>query len=578
MDKATEFTLKYLDILEGRVNISWSEQHQPVCIVDNIKRQDIQDLSDDLDALLRGQLSEEARHATVAYGKDHIQTIGFGHASNFDQFIKLGFLYGERLVLWDVIGCRLITESDATPKRKNLLAQAACNLLLLRPVAENGGVVILPYPTYWSELARQVEIELQNNGNKCAATLGLSMALAAIDSGLPLHPYTLSLGGLQASATKDVIGDGSAFYSTENYLFNAAITSLLRDSKLAYLQDISIAEFYKIVSQYGELNHALRKHFFPTLLGLSPQQSQKEIDHLIDNLVDLIDKRNRALANYVADGGDATLSFVLPTITTVLAGLSTIDALTTGSISLGLFSVLRKWLNTPEKNVIVQVFDDLKDVEMTLDLKIENPIETFNSDQIHIYPDIEDIYHTFMSFSWTEQRHYFLKELPPEVVDKLLRCLTPEDFEIIVNYRRFQEDYIGDYLGELWEIDKISFWEHIGKMFESEEGLLVYDLDAHIQVMCSNDMLTDVWIKLLNSLLVAHHEELADQAWHYPLETLKDIIYFQIEVANGRDATKNTFMEWYARLPDQDRQLIDGFIEFIYKGDLPKWFVEISTA
>ncbi|HML78761.1 hypothetical protein [Geobacter sulfurreducens] len=573
-DKASELSLRYLATIEKRLHITWNAQEQPVCIIDWIDTESIHNLRKELVDLLSGTLSEEARQATEEYGKAHIQTVGFGHASDFDQFIKLGFIYGERVVLWDVISSRLLLENEVTPRLKNLVAQTACNLLLLRPVVEQGGLVILPHPARWSSLAENVEKEMHSQGNKSTAALGLSMALAAIEEGLPLHPYTLLISGSQPAAHEGVSTKERDLYSAENYIFHSAISSLLKDQRVAYLQGVSAADFYQVVSQHTELQRALRKHFLSDLKGLSPQQAELEVNHLTNDLIALIGKRNAALIDYAAEGGEATASLLLTSIVSFTAGLPALDALAVGAIAVPLLTAVRKWIKTPEKSVIVQAFQELQEKDTQLKTPQSQPINVPVTDNIEIHASIYEIYQQFMSFHWTESRHHFLESLSPQVAKELLKTLEPDDIEVIVNYRKFQEAYIGDYLAYLWELDEDSFWEHIGKTFESPDGMLLYDLDDHIQVMRSYDMPLKVWNQLLNSLLSAYRTEIAENSVGYPLDILADIIRFQTEEAPELSKKREALIEWFKPITGSEKESVTCFLDTVYRDEMPQWFVD----
>ena len=572
-DKATLLTLQYLVAIENNLKITWNDQGQPICITDWFDKESIQLLRKELDGLLNGKLGEEARQATVEYGKEHIQTVGFGHASDFDKFVKLGFIYGERVVLWDVILSRLLIEETVTPRLKTLLAQTACNLLLLKPVVERGGLVMLPHPINWSNLAAEVYAELRSQGNKSTADLGLSMALAAIEEGMSLHPYTLLINGTPPTAQAEVANKEKELYSPENYIFHTAITSMLGNKHFAFLQGAAAADFHNIVSNHPELQRELRKHFTTSLRGLSPQQVKTELDHLNEDLIKLIDRRNKAVFDYVAEAGEASATYAITAITAFIAGLAAIDALTTGGLSVALSTAIRKWANRPDKNVIVQAFQELQ--EQT-DGRVTSLVFP-DDDEKNIYESIDEMYLKFMSFDWTENRHYFLESLSPEVARELLKMLGPDDLEQIVNYRRFQEAYIGDYISYLWGIDKNSFWEHIGKTFDSPEGILLYDDDAHIQIMCSHDMPQSVWLKLLNSLLMLSSKLPEKSYITYQLEVMSEIFRYQMEESTDFQEKRDAFKDMFKSLATPEKEPILSFLESTYKYDLPLWFTVALT-
>lgn len=578
-DYAVEFSLRYLGAIENHLKITWNEREQPVCVIDWIDDSTIDNLRRELRDLINGALAVQAREYTAKYGTKHIQTVGFGHASNFSEFVKLGFIYGERVVLWDVIGSRLLAKPNISPRLKCILAETACNLLLLRPVIEQGGLIILSHPVDWSTLAQSIDMDLRARGNRSAATLGLSIALAAIEEGLPIHPYTLVVNGAKPEANLSIDEHIEDYYSTENYVFQSAISSLLKDQRAAYLQEVPAAEFYSITSQHPDLQHALRGHFIPGLRGLSPQQTKVEVDYLTDDLVALMAKRNKNVKDYVADGAEASLGFVVTSLSTFKLGLPLIQSIVMGSaIALPLLAAVRKWKHTPEKNVIVQAFQKMNAAALQAEkvpphhLVVDSDIEN-----MVIVDSVEEAYKTFMSFCWTEERHHFLEKLSPEVAHNLLKLLDKDDLEIIVNHRKFQQDYIGDYLSYLWNLDEDSFWKHLGKTFESEEGLLIYDNNVHIEIMCAYDMPQEAWLQLLDSLLNAHRSELQHQDMNYPLECFPEIVHFQTMTSCDFEAKRLALIAWFNALGTGDKVLARWFLDQTYGDTLPVWFTSPAS-
>jgi hypothetical protein len=572
-DAATEFTLKYLELLERHLKVAWSDACVPICITDWIQDDSIAALRVDLEKLVHSDLERDAREATIKYGVNHIQTVGFGLAPDFDQFIKLGLIYGERVVLWDVIHSRILVNDQQIQARKSLLAQITCNLLMLRSTVERGGVVLLSHPIVWSTLAAGIDKELRAGGPAHAASLGLSLAFAAIEEGLPLHPYTLLKGGSKPKPL-DSVGDlCDELFSAENFRFQQCIATLLRDSRVAYLEDVPLEEFFNVVSRHANLRRALRKHFSPTLAGLSPQQAVAETHELVDELFALIDHQNAAVVDYAAEGIDASAKLVLAGASSAALGLPLLSALTAlGSSAVHLSTAVRKWAKKPAKNVIIQTFRTLERVAATNQaydpVDVEYQLSKFRRGQC----SLGEIYEKFMSFDWTEQRHDFLKSLPQTVAKALLETLSSEDLEVIVNWRRFQQDYIGDYLVYLSELDEAIYWEHLGKTFECSEGLLTYDDDAHIVSMETQDMPLKTWQQLLDSLFDAYASQMRTREYDIPLERFPKIIRFQTEEALDADEKRSTLILLASRLESDDREALTHLVSKAFEGAAPEWF------
>lgn len=572
-DAATAFTLDYLELLERHLKVTWNAEEVPICIIDWISDESVACLRDDLAKLMQGNLERDAREATVEYGVEHLQTIGFGLAPDFDQFIKLGLIYGERVVLWDVIHSRILANEQPNQDRRSLLAQIACNLLMLRGVVTRGGLVILSHPISWSALAADIDAELRTGGRVPAASLGLSFAFAAIEEGLPLHPYTLLESGSKPVPATAVGGREDELFSSENFRFQQCVTTLLQDVRVAYLEDVRMDKFLDVMSEHTKLRRALRTHFASSLSGLSPQQATRDTRDRVDELFDLFDKRNAAVVDYIAEGVDATAKFALVSVSLAVVGQPLLAALAAlGAPALYLSTAIRKWANKPEKNVVIQAFKALEQSAETMKSYSLSDMEYQLSNYHRGQSVLGNIYETFMAFHWTEDRHKYLISLSPEVAKALLAELTSDDLEVIVNHRNFQEDYIGDYLAYLSELDEAIYWEHLGKTFESSEGLLIYDDDAHIVSMETTDMPLKAWLLLLASLFETYRYEMRSRAYDYPLERFPGIVRFQTEEASDANEKRLALIALASSLEADDQTAMTHFVAEAFHGELPRWF------
>lgn len=573
-DAAIAFTLKYLELLERHLNVMWNEDGFPVCITDWITDESIGCLKSELALLMVSDLEQDARRATIKYGDEHLQTIGFGLAPDFGQFIKLGLIYGDRVVLWDLLHSRIFANDQPNQNRKGLLAQIACNILMLKPIVDRGAFVILSHPIVWSTLAAEIDADLRKDGPAPAASLGLSIAFAAIQEGLPLHPYTLldtSPKPTSIATADEMLRD--ALFSSENYMFQQCLTTLLTDARVAYLDEVRMEDFYDVVSKHTKLRRELRRYFLPSLSGLSPKQAAIEVQDQLNELIELLNKQNTAIIDYTAESVDATANFLLASVSATVLGQPLISALAAlGPLAIHLSTAVRKWSDKPEKNVIVQAFRTLERAAaatQTYDpVDIEHKLCTYHGAQAS---SLKGLYLQFMSFHWTEHRHEFLKTLPIEVSRKLLSLLSSADLAVIVNNRQFQEDYIGDYLAYLSALDEAIYWEHLGKTFESSSGLLIYDDDAHIESMEMQDMPLKTWQQLLDSLFDVYTDEIRSREYDYPLERFPRIIRFQTE--NAQDATekRSALISLALSLAQNDRTALTHLVGEAFDGKVPEW-------
>lgn len=70
-----------------------------------------------------------------------------------------------------------------------------------------------------------------------------------------------------------------------------------------------------------------------------------------------------------------------------------------------------------------------------------------------------------------------------------------------VNMRKFQSDYICDYLAFLWDISKKDFWRHVKASFDVSEGLLWGDNMIHCQKMIEGRIPNYIWTALVHFAL-----------------------------------------------------------------------------
>ncbi|MCE9610617.1 MAG: hypothetical protein K8R23_10525 [Chthoniobacter sp.] len=548
-DKATEYSLKYIQLIEDILPIEWTPGRQPSCVVERITENSLILLSNELDDLCSSSDRREgALQASREFGQLNVQTVGFGHASDFDEFVKLGLIFGDRIVLWDVISSKVIRKGAVNIESASLVAQIACNLLLLKPVIEKGGIVILPHPTRWSDLTKNVCAALQEFSVFSDKEFGLATALCVIEEGLPVHPYTLLHDDVSFSATSKII-DKDELYSGGPLLLNKAIASLLSDQRFRYLSDVSLADFHRIISRDQEVRRSIRRLFTSPLHGLSHVQANQEIEAIKEDLFARITKQNTSLADYSLGALQTTASFSLSAYSVAVAS-APLTALAIAGLGVNLWGVLQKWLKKPQEDVLIQAFKRLKEVISSGDESSFISGETCSS-----YAN------DFLALPWTEDRQKYLSHLPRAAAIQLLRGIDESGLEIVVNHRRFQEDYIGDYLKYVSEIDLKSYWAHIEAMFKSPEGILIYDGTSHVEMMTSHDMPERVWLALLASVINAHRNLLRSGKEWFELTLLKQIINYQINCSAGKTRKRELLETWISSLSEPDRVMAAKYIE-----------------
>lgn len=573
-DSATVFTLAYLDLLEQHLNVTWSDQGIPQCVTEWITDESVTNLRTDLETLMTTELERAARQATSAYGHEHVQSVGFGLAPEFDQFVKLGLIYGERVVLWDVLYSRILAGPNYL-QRKSLIGQIACELLMLWATADRGGVVILAHPIIWSPTAAQIDTELRATNPVPAASLGLAMAFAAIEDGLPIHPYTLLSERNRSELGPKVHAADDALFSRENFVFQQCLTSLLRDERVAFIQDVPTEDFHQIVTEHNELRRKLRHHILSGLDGLSPVQQNQESKALVEDLAALFSKRDDAILRYVADAVDATAVVITASVAATVIGQPLLTALAAmGAPALALSTAVRKWADKPAKNVIIQAFEAMADSaaeHFAYDpVDVQNRIDKLGAG----LKSLNDHYRVFMSFGWTEDRHEYLESLSTDIAKGVLALLGPDDIARIVNQRHRQHDYIGDYLEYISELDEAIHWAHLEHAFDSEEGFIIYDGEAHIEAMQMMQIPMSLWQRLLDSLFSDYSGEMRSSDYGYPLMRFPEVIAYQTEHADDKNEKRLAMLCLARSLAFSDHAALMRFLLKAFNGVTPEWLME----
>ena len=99
--------------------------------------------------------------------------------------------------------------------------------------------------------------------------------------------------------------------------------------------------------------------------------------------------------------------------------------------------------------------------------------------------EIKELKAQLMNPDWTENLHHTLEDLDKSDAKYIVESMTSAEIYSKVNNRRFQEDYIADYLEYLWEISEIGYWKHIEKILNPKIGILWSDNMNHFEKLCS---------------------------------------------------------------------------------------------
>lgn len=295
-DSASDLTLQVFDALEDLLHVDRVAEGLPTFTPSLVSPISIARAQEALKDLYTGTTLYRALAAMEAYPEvtDSVQTSGVGFAPDFDVFVKMGLLMGSRVVLWDAVLSGILS---APPHEVDLdqLGAMVCQLLLLKPLAEDGGVVFLPHPAVWCERyryltsaalrGRRLSTELHNQ------LLGLLNARALEDEGIEVHPY-MFLDPERGYLHRAIMADSKMFSAAEADRQESLI-ALLSDQRFVFAQDISAAEFYRLraTPAFKDLPAHLRNLFhYPP--GLSPRQQREHRRLALDQVARHIQEMN----------------------------------------------------------------------------------------------------------------------------------------------------------------------------------------------------------------------------------------------------------------------------------------------
>lgn len=577
-DGAIALSLQYLEVVERNVGIEYDSQGQPICVPSNVTQEVLFALKNELRELLSGEMARGAIEASKEFGQEHVQSVAFGHASDFDVLAKIGFLFSERVVFWDIISSRVLVGEQFDETTASVVAELACNLLLLRPVIELGGAVFLPHPLGWSEAAVNVASDLAGAGSFTSAELGLAMALVAIDEGLPLHPYTLPFKQHEPAGKSGANGEQA--YSEKTHKFSLGAAELMNAAGFEFLRDSKLTDFFSVVASSADLQRELGKTF-SRLEGLSPLQTRRELAAIQGELRKLGCARAKALSAYGIDGVVATFSlgFSIGAQVTATAGATLFGLFGVGAAAI---TVMRRWLARPQKNVVVQAFSALQSAQ-PFALEYATEIPQLPNDLPEVAEGLMEHVVAVAEADWTEDAHRYLEGLTESVAAQVLESLTPAQIQRLVNHRHCQQDYIGDYLAYAWETNPNAFWSHIEATFTSEEGILIYDSNNVHEVLTYEDMPLLTWATLLHSFpsvygdwipIELDFESNGPEAISYQglqFEKIAEVMRFQLTESKSKGAKQAVFCVWLGKLDVGPREKVDIFLKYLFLEGMPTW-------
>lgn len=356
-DRATELSLNYLTAIKERLYIERNEIGQPIFFPGRVNKFSLERLRNEIDDIYNSTLFGNALTDTAAFTKEQkqVQTVGYGLVSDFQKLIKLGFLLGDRVVIWDLIFSRVLSEIKDDYKYYNHIGTLACNLMLLENIIKEGAIVILPPPITWNPQTRKV-FESLDNSKLSNADFALISVLSIVDD-FALHPYTYFDTEIPKFPKID-----TDYYNKEQYHLHNSLSKLFHDSNFAFLDGISCESFYSIIKEEKTFSVKLRELFSPRI-NQSNEQSNNNYLKIIEELEKLKNDRNKSLISYGFVKQGAIISFVNSVSTLIYAGITHKNPefmLAISSISGPLSTVIGRIISKPSTPILIHVFNQLE--------------------------------------------------------------------------------------------------------------------------------------------------------------------------------------------------------------------------
>ena len=80
-----------------------------------------------------------------------LQSVAYGLFDDFELCLKVGYLIGDRVILWDYIFGRLLRSGNIESIDYEIIGVIANNLVKSIKLVHNGNLVVLPHPLDWHD-------------------------------------------------------------------------------------------------------------------------------------------------------------------------------------------------------------------------------------------------------------------------------------------------------------------------------------------------------------------------------------------------------------------------------------------
>ena len=375
MSKAKEFTIQYLDALKDILQIENVSEGKPTFIPDRVNKFTIMRLREAIRDLYGSSLKNDSLDDLRTYGKydsiPKIQTTGIGYSEDFELMVKMGLLMGHRIVLWDTMLPGIIFNNESIDLME--LGTTACDLLLMYPIVQGGGLVYLPHPANWSKAYQTVSNAIQDISGLSNDFLGFMNARALAAEEYPLHPFMTNKLDRSIESLHSALLSNSQFYGEKKLYQHDSLRDFLVDPRFIYIKEISSAKFYDILNSLDSnaVETSIRNKLADELRipdELSPIEKERKRKQALSKLADLIPIQNENMINnqafkYGSAAGAAGAGLGVVGSILIMADATAATAIIGSLIgSLGAagaaFSLIEKILGKQDENILYQFFTE----------------------------------------------------------------------------------------------------------------------------------------------------------------------------------------------------------------------------
>lgn len=255
MDKARHFTLDFFNAIEHNLKVENSDIGEPYINIDRLENenslsQNIIKLRSDLQSLLTSSLFEKAlddiNQQSIRSSERKIVSTGVGYSNDFEGFVKLGFLTGDVVVLWDSFLPTILNPQDSYINI-NELGKLVGNIISLKRIAEKGGLVYLPHPIIWNPATKFYFSKIQGIPNVTNEFVGILNAMCLREEGFKLHPYLMSKSNENFEVLHNQIVANDEYYQHGKIEKHNNLYDLFKHNEFSYLDKCKPSDFYDIL-------------------------------------------------------------------------------------------------------------------------------------------------------------------------------------------------------------------------------------------------------------------------------------------------------------------------------------------